>query len=63
MEKVLSKVLAKLEKFVDTVDPEKLNPQAMKHITATLKDIKDLTGQEQSGLTVRIEFAEESWKE
>jgi hypothetical protein len=43
IEKVLKKVLQKLDGFVDTVEVDKLNPQTMKHITATLKDIRDLT--------------------
>jgi hypothetical protein len=44
VEKVLQKILQKLDRFVDTVDPEQLSPQSMKHVTATLKDIQDLTG-------------------
>ena len=43
VEKVLQKILQKLNGFVDTVEPEKLSPQSMKHVTATLKDIQDLT--------------------
>lgn len=42
IDKVLSKVLCKLENYVDTVQPEKLNPQSLKHVTATLKDIREL---------------------
>ena len=64
-ERVLEKVLKKLEGYVDTVTPEKVSPQSMKHITATLKDIRELTAdpQTQTGVTVRVEFAEEKWSQ
>ena len=60
---VVGKVLQKLDGFVDTVDTDKLNPQAMKHITATLKDIRDLTEENQpteSQITVIFDHPE--WK-
>ena len=65
LEKVLNKVLQKLESYVDSVEPEKVNPQSMKHVTATLKDIRDLTAQpeNETGLSVRVEFAEENWSQ
>ena len=58
---VVRKVLQKLDGFVDTVEAEKLNPQAMKHITATLKDIRDLTEENQpteSQITVIFDHPE-----
>lgn len=61
MDKVLAKVLAKLEGYVDTVEPEKLNPQSLKHVTATLKDIRDLQAMEQTETTIRVEFSEPEW--
>ena len=63
VEKVLQKILQKLDRFVDTVDPEKLSPQSMKHVTATLKDIQDLTGDTrpaESQITVIFDHPE--WK-
>ena len=65
VEKVAEKVLQKLESYVETVTPEKLSPQSMKHVTATLKDIRELTTQPENegGLTVRVEFAEEIWSQ
>lgn len=42
IDKVLTKVLHKLQEYVDTVEPERLNPQSLKHVTATLKDIREL---------------------
>ena len=63
VEKVLQKVLQKLDSFVDTVEPEKLSPQAMKHVTATLKDIRDLTLAEQPGEgQIHVIFDHPEWK-
>lgn len=62
VEKVLGKVLEKLEAFVDTVEPEKLSPQSMKHVTATLKDIRDLTDTAQTDGIVYVEFDHPEWK-
>ncbi len=39
-EKVTGLVLQKLERFLE--EEEKVDPQKCKHITATLKDIKEL---------------------
>ena len=64
VERVLQKILQKLSGFVDTVEPEKLSPQSMKHVTATLKDIQDLTADAQppeSRITVIFDHPE--WKE
>ena len=63
MEVVAEKVLQKLEAFVDGVEPEKLSPQSMKHITATLKDIRELTEIPQVGsdTVIRVEFTEPDW--
>lgn len=64
VEKVLQKVLQKLDSFVDTVEPDKLSPQSMKHVTATLKDIRDLTDRETSGdAVIRVEFSCPEWTE
>ena len=64
VEKVLQKVLQKLDSFVDTVEPDKLSPQSMKHVTATLKDIRDLTDREASGdAVIRVEFSCPEWTE
>ena len=62
IEKVLKKVLQKLDGFVDTVEVDKLNPQTMKHITATLKDIRDLTDTADPGeALIRVEFSCPEW--
>ena len=64
IEKVLEKILRKLDGFVDTAEVDKLNPQAMKHVTATLKDIKELTDREASGdAVIRVEFSCPEWTE
>ena len=61
---VAEKVLQKLDGFVDGVTPENLNPQTMKHITATLKDIRDLTTQDQSkDAQLLVTFDHPEWKE
>lgn len=62
IEKVLKKVLEKLDRFVDTVEPEKLSPQSMKHVTATLKDIRDLTEEQQTDSAVHVIFDHPEWK-
>lgn len=65
VEKVAKKVLKKLGKFVDTVEPDKLSPQSMKHVTATLKDIRELTEETRvdDGATIRVEFGgEDGWQ-
>ena len=62
VERVLVKVLDKLSNYVDSVEPEKLSPQSMKHVTATLKDIKELTDREASGdAVIRVEFSCPEW--
>jgi len=61
MDQVLQKVLDKLSRFVDTVEPDKLNPQALKHVTATLKDIRELQTGEQAEPTLRVEFDCPEW--
>lgn len=63
VEVVAEKVLQKLEAFVDGVEPDKLSPQSMKHITATLKDIRELTEIPQVGsdTVIRVEFTEPDW--
>lgn len=61
VDQVLQKVLEKLNGFVDTVEPDKLNPQALKHVTATLKDIRDLQTGEQTEPTIRVEFSNPEW--
>lgn len=62
IDKVLNKVLHKLENYVDTVQPEKLNPQSLKHITATLKDIRDLQIESQPTQTqVTVIFDHPEW--
>lgn len=61
IDKVLNKVLCKLENYVDTVQPEKLNPQSLKHVTATLKDIKDLQQTEQTEATIHVAFSNPEW--
>ena len=64
VEKVLQKVLQKLDSFVDTVEPDKLSPQSMKHVTATLKDIRDLTQAEEPGEgQIHVIFDHPEWKE
>jgi len=65
LEKVARQVLKKVGAYVDTVEPESLSPQTMKHITATLKDIRDLIREEvmDSGVTIRVEFGNEDWTE
>ena len=65
LEKVARQVLKKVGQFVDAVEPENLSPQTMKHITATLKDIRDLTREEtvDNGVTIRVEFGNEDWTE
>ena len=64
VEKVLQKVLQKLDSFVDTVEPDKLSPQSMKHVTATLKDIRDLTDTADPGeAVIRVEFTTPEWTE
>lgn len=62
MESVLKKVLQKLERYVDTVEPEKLSPQSLKHVTATLKDIRDLTDAPQTDGIIHVEFDHPDWK-
>ena len=63
VEKVLQKILQKLNSFVDTVEPEKLSPQSMKHVTATLKDIQDLTADAQPGESqITVIFDHPEWK-
>ena len=53
-----------MDGFVDTAEVDKLNPQAMKHVTATLKDIKELTDREASGdAVIRVEFSCPEWTE
>ena len=59
--KVVAKVLTKLDCYVDTVVPEKLNPQSLKHVTATLKDIKDLQQTEQTEATIHVAFSNPEW--
>ena len=60
IDKVLTKVLYKLQEYVDTVEPERLNPQSLKHVTATLKDIRELqTDGTESCLLV--EFTNPEW--
>lgn len=63
LEKVARQVLNKLGQFVEAVEPETLSPQTMKHITATLKDIRDITREDvvDSGVTVRVEFSNEDF--
>ena len=63
VERVLVKVLDKLSNYVDSVEPEKLSPQSMKHVTATLKDIRELTqdGQETES-QIRVIFDHPEWK-
>lgn len=63
VESVAEKVLQKLESFVDGVEPDKLSPQSMKHITATLKDIRELTEvpQVSEGTMIRVEFSNPDW--
>ncbi|MBQ8796871.1 MAG: hypothetical protein IJZ56_01595 [Oscillospiraceae bacterium] len=63
IEHVLSKVLQKLDRYVDTVETEKLSPQAMKHLTGTLKDIRDLTDQPTAQGVIHVEFDHPEWKE
>ena len=60
IEKVADKVLQKLAKYVDTVEPERLNPQSLKHVTATLKDIREL---QTEGVAPRltVEFTNPEW--
>ena len=62
IEKVLKKVLQKLNRYVDTVDPERLSPQSMKHVTATLKDIRDMTDTPQTDSTIHVTFEHPEWK-
>lgn len=61
IDKVLCKVLTKLENYVDTVDPEKLNLQSLKHVTATLKDIRELTDAPQSDGRICVVFDHPEW--
>lgn len=63
LQQVAEKVLQKLNAFVDGVEPDKISPQAMKHVTATLKDIRDLTEipQVSEGTTIRVEFSAPDW--
>ena len=64
IDKVLTKVLHKLQEYVDTVEPERLNPQSLKHVTATLKDIRDLTADAQPGESrITVIFDHPEWKE
>lgn len=64
LEKVAQQILRKLGQYVDGVEPESLSPQTMKHVTATLKDIRDLTAEApvDTGMTIRVEFSNEDWK-
>ena len=65
LQKVAGKILKKLSGFVDTVEPEKLSPQAMKHVTSTLKDIRELTQEAPicEDTVIRVEFEKPEWKE
>lgn len=65
LQKVAEKVLQKLNDFVDTVKPGELSPQAMKHVTATLKDIRELTEVPRlsEGTTIRVEFDNKDWND
>ena len=64
LEQVAEKILAKLDAYVDVVEADKLTPQAMKHISATLKDLRELTElpQLREGTEIRVEFPEENWQ-
>ena len=63
VESVAEKMLEKLGSFVDSVTPDKLTPQTMKHITATLKDIRELTEvpQVSADTVIRVEFSDPDW--
>ena len=60
IDKVTDKVLQKLQKYMDTVEPERLNPQSLKHVTATLKDIREL---QTDGVVPQlvVEFTNPEW--
>lgn len=42
LHKVADKVLAKIEKMVDAIDPEYCDPKSLRAISAALKDLKDI---------------------
>lgn len=42
MLKVADMVLDKLKIRVESLDPMEMNPQALKHITGVMKDLKDI---------------------
>lgn len=60
IDKVVNKVLQKLAKYMDTVEPERLSPQSLKHVTATLKDIREL---QTDGVVPQlvVEFTNPEW--
>lgn len=63
LQQVAETVLEKLDAFLQTVEPENLSPQTMKHITATLKDIRELTQESplSDGTCIRVEFPRDDW--
>lgn len=65
LERVARQVLNKLGQYVDGIAPETVSPQTMKHITATLKDIRDLSREdtEDRGIAIRVAFDNEAWTE
>ncbi|MBR2310840.1 MAG: hypothetical protein IKA47_09980 [Oscillospiraceae bacterium] len=62
IESVIGKVLKKLEGYVDGVTPEGLSPQALKQVTATLKDIRELQAGTDTDVRVVVEFDHPEWK-
>lgn len=52
------KILEKLSARVDASDPMELNPQAMKHITGVMKDLKDIQSgaQESDAGVIQVVF-------
>ena len=63
IESVMEKVLAKLEGYMETVEPEKLSPQALKQVTATLKDIRELQTETQTDSQIRVIFSAPEWNQ
>ncbi|MBO5867420.1 MAG: hypothetical protein J6Q54_00740 [Oscillospiraceae bacterium] len=63
LEQVARQVLSKVEQYVDGVDPERLSPQAMKHITGVLKDLRDMRRESapDTGVAIRVEFQNDAW--
>ena len=61
MDRVLGKVLGKLEDYMDRVTPEKITPQVLKHVTGTLKDIRELQTEVQTDSVIRVEFSVPEW--